>query len=192
MFLKDGGLRLPKPFHFQPIWLSDPSFPRVVREAWNNTPSLHQALSIFSSKARNWNRNHFGNLFHRKRRILARLKGIQVSMSLRPNAFLVDLERKLRFEYAEVAKIKEEFWAMKAQILLLVEGDRNTSFYHTSALVCRKRNRIICMKDRMGNWLNGEIEIADFIRQGFLDLITSGQASSFLAVWDPPCLEYSP
>ena len=70
---------------------------------------------------------------------------------------------------------------MKAQILLLVERDRNTSFYHTSALVCRKWNRIICMKDRMGNWLNGEIEIADFIRQGFLDLFTS-QASSFLAV----------
>ena len=106
-------------------------------------------------------------------------------MSLGPNAFLVDLERKLRFEYAEMAKIEEEFLAMKAQILLLVEGDRNTSFYHTSALVRRKRNRIICMNDRMGNWLNGEIEIADFIRQGFLDPFTSGQASSFLAVWDP-------
>ena len=102
-------------------------------------------------------------------------------MSLRPNAFLVDLERKLRFENVEVAKIEEEFWAMKARILWLVEGDKNTSFYHTSALVRRKRNRIICMKDRMGNWLNGEIEIADFIRQGFLDLFTS-QASSFLAV----------
>ena len=94
-------------------------------------------------------------------------------MSLRPNAFLVDLERKLRFENVEVAKIEEEFWAMKARILWLVEGDKNTSFYHTSALVRRKRNRIICMKDRMGNWLNGEIEIADFIRQGFLDLFTS-------------------
>ena len=41
------------------------------------------------------------------------------------------------------------------------------------------------MKDRIGNWLNREIEISDFIRQGFLDLFTS-QASSFLAVWDPP------
>ena len=80
-------------------------------------------------------------------------------MYLRPNALLVDLERKLRFEYAEVAKIKEEFWAIKARILWLVEGDRNTSFYHTSTLVHRKRNRIICMKDRMGSWLNGEIEI---------------------------------
>jgi len=40
-FEKDGGLQFPKPFCFQPMWLSDPSFPGVVKEAWNNTPSLH-------------------------------------------------------------------------------------------------------------------------------------------------------
>ncbi|KAK7855137.1 hypothetical protein CFP56_029376 [Quercus suber] len=51
-------------------------------------------------------------------------------------------------EYAEVAKLEEEFWALKARILWLVEGDRNTSFYYTSALVCRRFNHILCMKDR--------------------------------------------
>nr|POF11678.1 putative ribonuclease h protein [Quercus suber] len=95
-------------------------------------------------------------------------------------------EGKLRLEFAEVTKLEEEFWAMKALILWLVEGDRNTSFYHTSALVRRKRNRILCLKDRMGNWLNGEREIADFIRQGFSDLFTSEHFSAPLAEWDPP------
>lgn len=88
-----------------------------------------------------------------------------------------------------MAKLKEEFWALKARILWLVEGDRNTSFYHTSALVCRRRNRILCMKDRVGNWLNGEREIADFIRKGFLELLSSGQVSSFVTDWDPPFWE---
>ena len=74
---------------------------------------------------------------------------------------------------------------MKARILWLVEGDRNTSFYHTSALVCRRCNHILCMKDRMGNWLNGEREIADFIRKGFLELFTSDHFSVTLADWDP-------
>lgn len=75
---------------------------------------------------------------------------------------------------------------MKARILWLVEGDRNTSFYHTSTFMRQKRNRILCMKDRMGNQLNEEIEIMEFIRQGFSDLFTLGQTSSFLAEWDPP------
>lgn len=166
----------PRPFRFQLMWLSHPMFLNVVKEAWNN-PSPQQALATFTNKARSWNNDHFDNLFHRKKRIQARLKDIQDSLSISPNGFLVELENKLRLEYTEVVKLEEEYWAMKVRILWLVEGDRNTSFYHTSAL---------CMKDRMGNWLNGEREIADFIRKGFLKLFTSNHLSVALADWDPP------
>ena len=186
LFENNREFRPPRPFRFQPMWLSHPLFPNVVKEAWHNPSSLQQALATFTCKANSWNKDHFGNLFHRKRRIQARLKGIQASLSISPNVFLVELEKKLRLDYAEVAKLEEEFWAMKARILWLVEGDRNTSFYHTSALVRRRRNRILCMKDRMGNWLNGEREIADFIRKGFLELFTSDHFSVALADWDPP------
>ncbi|XP_075670226.1 uncharacterized protein LOC142639994 [Castanea sativa] len=168
------------------MWLSHPTFSGVMKEAWNNPSSLQQALSSFTIKANSWNKNQFGNLFHRKKRILARLKGIQKNLSIRPNSFLVDLEGKLRLEYAEVAKLEEEYWVMKARILLLVEGDRNTSFYHTLALVRRRCNRILCMKDMMGNWLNGEREIADSIKRGFSKLFTSGQVSSSLTNCNPP------
>lgn len=104
----------PKPFRFQPMWLSHPSFPGVLRDAWSNSPSLNQVLSNFSNKANIWNRTIFGNLFHRRRRLSARLKGIQESLSFRPNDFLVELDRNLRLEYAEVVRLEEEFWAMKA------------------------------------------------------------------------------
>lgn len=129
------------------MWLSHPTFSGVVREAWNNPPSLQQALSSFTIKANSWNKNLFDNLFHRKKRILARLKGIQENLSIRPNSFLVDLEGKLRLEYAEVAKLEEEYWAMKVRTMWLVEGDKNTSFYHTSAFVRKRCNRILCIKD---------------------------------------------
>ena len=119
----------PRPFWFQLMWLSHPMFLNVVKEAWNN-PSLQQALATFTNKARSWNNDHFDNLFHRKKRIQARLKDIQDSLSISPNDFLVELENKLRLEYAEVVKLEEEYWAMKVRILWLVEGDRNTSFYH--------------------------------------------------------------
>ena len=113
----------PRSFRFQPMWLSHPSFLGVVRDAWTNPPSLHQAKSTFIEKANAWDRAEFRNLFHRKRRILARIKGIQENLLVRPNNFLVDLERKLRLEYAKVAKLEEEFWAMKTHILWFVEGD---------------------------------------------------------------------
>lgn len=75
---------------------------------------------------------------------------------------------------------------MKARILWLVEGDCNTAFYHTSMLVRRRKNRILCMKDRVENWLHGDGEIADFIRKGFMELFTSDLCSASLAEWNPP------
>ena len=110
----------------------------------------------------------FGNLFHRKRRISTRLKVIQEKLSIRPNNFLVELEKNLRVEYAEVVRMEKEFWAMKAQILWLVEGNRNTTFYHTSALICQKRNHIL------------------FIRKGFMELFELGLCFAYLTDWDPP------
>jgi len=163
------------------MWLSHPSFLGVVRDAWTNPPSLHQAKSTFIEKANAWDRAEFRNLFHRKRWILARIKVIQENLLVRPNNFLVDLERKLGLECTEVTKLEEEFWAMKAHILWFVEGDWNIAFYHTSTLIRRRRNRILCMKDRVGNWLNGDWEIANFIREGFIGLLSSGHTSTSLA-----------
>ena len=95
----------------------------------------------------------------------------------------MELDRKLRLEYAEVVRLGEEFWAMKARILWLVKGDWNTAFYHTSALVRKRRNRILCMKDRVGSWLSGDKKIAEYIRKGFMELFKSDHCSASLADW---------
>ena len=67
------------------------------------------AVSTFVDKARIWNKNIFGNLFHRKKIVLARLGAIQATLSINLNNFLVDMERDLRAEYHEIAKLGEEF-----------------------------------------------------------------------------------
>ena len=64
----------------------------------------------------------------------------------RPHDFLIELEKRLIGEYADLSKI-EEFWAMKSRVNLLVQGDRNTAFFHTFFLVRRRWNRIVSMKD---------------------------------------------
>ena len=104
-------------------------------DAWENPSSLLHAVSKFTNKAKVWNRNVFGNLFHWKKCILARLRGVQIALSNNPNNFLVRLEQELRTELFEVLKLEEEYWAIKSRITWLVEGDRNITFYHTSTLV---------------------------------------------------------
>lgn len=77
--------------------------------------------------------------------------------------------------------MEEDLWAMKAHISRLVEGDKNTAFFHASALVRRRCNHISSMKDRMSNWLEGDREIADYIRKGFVDLFSTNQCSAPLS-----------
>lgn len=104
-----------------------------------------------------------------------------MALASRPNYFLVELEKRLISEYADLSKIEEEFWAMKSR----VKGDRNTAFFHTFVLVRRRRNRIVSMKDDMGNWLSGDVEISSFIREGFVKLFTTDASTSYQAYWNP-------
>lgn len=74
------------------------------------------AVNSFTTSVKVWNKIHFGNIFRRKDKLHAKLKGIQMVLSHHPNEFLVELEKTLRLEFAKVSKLKEEFWAMKSHI----------------------------------------------------------------------------
>lgn len=104
-----SSIRFPRPFRFQPMWLSNLSFPNVVREAWAPPATLNAAVEKFAVKASAWNKLRFGNIFDRKKRLGAWLKGIQTALSNQPSSFLVNLKNTLRIELAEVSKLKEEF-----------------------------------------------------------------------------------
>lgn len=59
---------------------------------------------------------------------------------------------------------------MKSRINWLVQGDRNTTFYHISALVQRKRNRILAIQNNVGEWIIEERDVMNFIKRRFEDL----------------------
>uniref|UniRef100_A0A2N9I899 Reverse transcriptase domain-containing protein n=1 Tax=Fagus sylvatica TaxID=28930 RepID=A0A2N9I899_FAGSY len=140
---------LPRPFRLQSMWMSHPSFSEVVDGSWLGTNPLQTKISVFTESAKVWNKEVFGNLVHKKSRLEARLRGIQVSLASSPNSFLVNLEKQLRLEFLDILQLEEEFWAMKSRINWIVQGERNTNFFHTSVVVRRKRNRIVSLKDNL-------------------------------------------
>ena len=106
------------------------------------------AITKFTNKARKWSTEVFGNLFARKRRVLARLSGTQKALANNPIVFLLRLEKQLIEEYALIMLQEEEFWAFKSRLNAATYGDRNTSFFHVSTVVRRHRNKIRCILDR--------------------------------------------
>ncbi|XP_050280328.1 uncharacterized protein LOC126721320 [Quercus robur] len=84
-----------RPFRFQTSWLLEPSFPFVVTHARRDSPTLGDAVNRFTQAAIRWNGSHFGNIFTRKKNLLARINGIQQALSVKPSIFLVNLENEL-------------------------------------------------------------------------------------------------
>ena len=85
-------LLLTRPFKFQSFWLSDPSFLSVVNQAWHHPRKLMEAIEVFSNQAKLWNKNQFGNIFQKKKRVLAWLNGVQRALASQPSSSLVALE----------------------------------------------------------------------------------------------------
>lgn len=81
-----------------------------------------------------WSKEVFGNI-NWKKCFLARVKGIQSKLSTNFHGGLTRLEAKLRKELDIVLDQEELLWFQKSREKWILEGDRNTSYYHTSAIV---------------------------------------------------------
>ena len=172
------GVFLPRPFKFHSVWLLDLSFPRIVMDAWGQSHPLWESIENFSKKATNRNRNHFGNIFGKKKRVMARLNGIQKAISIYPSHSLLKLEKELLLELNVLLNQEEEFWVQNSRINRLVEGDRNTAFHHLTTMVRRRRNKFSCIINDLGEWIQSEVGTMNFIRGGFEKLFTTSLESS--------------
>ena len=80
----------------------------MVQKAWARAACLQEAIKKFSRDASNWNKGQFGNIFNKKRRIMARLGGIQKNLADWPSESLMDLERKLQADLCCVLSQEKE------------------------------------------------------------------------------------
>lgn len=97
--------KTPKPFHFEQVWLTDPSFLASVESSWHaseNIPYTSSSLAKFprhldflTQQISVWNKTQFGNIFQRKNSLLARLRGLQTATSRNSSVFLYSLEQRL-------------------------------------------------------------------------------------------------
>ena len=89
---------LTRSFKFQEFWLLDSSFPSVVSQAWSRGRGLAKRIDNFSKDASIWNKIHFGNIHLKKKRVVARIYGVQKALAFHPSADLINLEKLLHQE----------------------------------------------------------------------------------------------
>ena len=77
---KSYPLFLQRPFRFETYCLSHLRFQNLIGDAWKYCPPLDQVIDNFVKTVLWWNQNIFGNVFKRKLCVLARLKGVQITL----------------------------------------------------------------------------------------------------------------
>ena len=99
-----------KPFRFLAYWLTDKRFSDFVSQVWKNDVDYNVLVKEFTGKIDHWNKNEFGNIFKRKKKILARLNGIQKSLESHHSSNLLKLETQLSKELNDILNQEELLW----------------------------------------------------------------------------------
>ncbi|XP_057441172.1 uncharacterized protein LOC130733113 [Lotus japonicus] len=156
-----------RPFRFQAGWLTHEDFPRLIESSWDPDGDWLSNSSNFRNAATSWNDDVFSQIFHRKRRVMKSLEGINNRLSMAFDRGLDNLQKKLWQEYNYVFLQEEFLWVQKSRCLWLKFGDWNSKFFHTTTIVRRKRNKIEALLDDGGTLLTDFDALHDFTMNFF-------------------------
>ncbi|XP_024190144.1 uncharacterized protein LOC112194121 [Rosa chinensis] len=147
--------RINPPFRFHSMWMQHEEYKGFVTTAWNNTVgNLLDKTNLLASELNTWNKDVFGNIFKKKRRLLARIAGIQKKLCVHDNPFLLNLEKELIKQYELVRDQEAMLWKQKSREKWIQDGDRNTKYFHITTMVRRRKNKIDGLFDDSGGDTN--------------------------------------
>ncbi|KAK0570758.1 hypothetical protein LWI29_005954 [Acer saccharum] len=128
----------PRPFRFQGMWVSHPSFLNLVRSVWSSSVTgsgagiVVQKLKLLKMALRRWNWEVFGDIALNVTN--ANEKVMLIQGRIGSEGFSEDLfrlETNALADLDRVLKQQEIFLKEKSRVKWLAEGDRNSTFFHS-------------------------------------------------------------
>jgi hypothetical protein len=164
-----------RPFRFEAAWLQHREFAEFLKNHWETDAEVPTALEGLTVQLKIWNKWVYGNIFQKKRKVLARLGGIQKAIAVRGNPHLYQLEDDLSAEYNQILRQEEIHWFQKSRCNWISFGDRNTSYFHTKTIIRRQRNKIKALKNELQVWVWEENKLKDMAREFYQKLFWQDQ-----------------
>ncbi|CAL1361155.1 unnamed protein product [Linum trigynum] len=152
-----------RPFRFEGAWLTHDSYANFLSNSWDSQAPLQDALKKLAGNLVEWNQTTFGNILHRKKRLLGRIHGIQTRVANGFSPGLYKLQKKLEKELDDVLEQEEILWYQRSRENWVKFGERNTAYFHQQAIIRRRRNRIASLKASNGEWISDPQELAALV-----------------------------
>lgn len=103
---------------------------------------------------------------------------MEKALARNPSQRLINLHNFLSEELEKILALEEELWCMKTRMNWLIQGERNTTFFHISTLNRRSHNRIVRIQNANGLWEEDMDRVKGIFLEGFAKLYSSEQVSS--------------
>lgn len=114
---------------------------------------------------------------NRKKRLLARIDGIQRYLDNQSSGYLSGLEIELKQELDSILNWEELLWYQKSRADQIKWSDRNTAYFHAKTIARRQRNRIELLQDDYGAWIDNQDELKMLASSYFQNLYTEDNMS---------------
>lgn len=138
-----------------------------MENVWHASDSWEVNIERLTTNLRVWNKECFGNIFRRKKRILARLGGILRKLLERENDRLLNLRNTVWNEYNLILSQEKAYWFQHSRSHWIKLGDRNTRFFHQAFLIKRCVNRINALLNDKNEQVYNEEAIRDLLDSFF-------------------------
>lgn len=115
-----------------------------------NVPAT-QKIKAHQDEAKSLEQGYFGNIFASKKSVENKI--LELNQTLIKEGFDKNKNEqveKYHLEWEKLYKQEEIFWKQKSRVQWLKEGERNTKFFHRSAIANRTHNRISSIKNEDG------------------------------------------
>lgn len=148
-------------FRCENWWALKPGFKQVCQRASTvQTQSWREVSTSFRKEVRNWEGNNKSpdTMLHEVEKRMADLE------SKPPDLINPAEENELQKEHERILMMREFFWHQRARVNWAVHGDRNSKFFHATAVTRKRKNTVRCLQGANGEWITSDKEI----RRAFL------------------------
>ncbi|KAF7821771.1 reverse transcriptase [Senna tora] len=135
---------------------------RDLKTNWSSTVNgspafiLNSKIQIVGRHLKQWNRDEVGSIQRKIQSINDQLLALQqIDDNNSMSSQRLAQQDKLQHEMEFYLDCEESMWAQKARMSWLVNGDRNTSYFHNIVNKRRIQNSISAIKDDNGEWVDG-------------------------------------